>query len=200
MNPQKINLTTKDNQVLKANYYDTHKNKTLLLIHQYTKNKESWNTLIETLKETHTILAIDLRGHGESTGNYQDYTDEDFKKMRQDIETSTKYLKEKNPDATINIIGASIGANLAQNYAAENKHHKIVLLSPGLNYKGIELTIKKTNSLTIVSKEDTYSYESVKKIQEKIPEQEYIYLENHGHGTNMLSEEIITSINIYLNE
>ncbi|MFP4567586.1 MAG: alpha/beta fold hydrolase [Candidatus Woesearchaeota archaeon] len=199
--PEKITLTTKDGQVLQGNYFHTQNTKCALLLHQFSKDKTSWIQLIETIMTHHSILAIDLRGHGESTGNYTTYSEKEFKSMREDVECAMNFLKKEGfKEQNISLIGASIGANLAQNHSAKNKTDKTILLSPGLNYKGIELIIKDTKTLLIVSKEDTYSYKSVQEIEKKCPHAEAIYLENKGHGTNMLSNELISSIHLFLIE
>ena len=46
-------------------------------------------------------------------------------------------MREKNPTANIAVVGSSIGANLALNYAANNNVSSVVLLSPGQDYHGI---------------------------------------------------------------
>ncbi|MCC7574603.1 alpha/beta hydrolase [Candidatus Woesearchaeota archaeon] len=201
--PEKISLKTKDNYILKANFYNKPKQKKcVLLLHQYSKNKESWNELIPRLiSNKHAVLALDLRGHGESTGNYKNFEEKDFENMELDVKTAMKFLEEQKFEKNdISLIGSSIGANLAQNYAASNPNNKTILLSPGFNYKGIVLIIKDTKALIIVSKEDEYSYKTVKDIEKKCPFTECIYLENKGHGIYMLDKELISSINLFLNE
>ena len=204
LKPEKVALKTKDKNVLKANFYNTpnNKGKCVLLLHQYSKNKESWTELIPRLiKNKRAILALDLRGHGESTGNYKDFSEEDFENMSIDVNTAISFLEEREFKKTdISLIGTSIGANLAQNYAASNTNDKTVLLSPGFNYKGINLLIKDTRALVIVSKEDEYSYKTVKDIEKACPFSECIYLEDKGHGIYMLDNELVSSINLFLNE
>ena len=199
MKPQKINLKTEDGEILKGAFYETNTDKCVLLLHQFSKNKEMWNELIKTIIKHHSALAIDLRGHGESTRNYKDFKEKDFKNMKKDVETAINFLLEnKYEEQNISIIGSSIGANLAQNYSAANTSDKTVLLSPGHNYKGIKIIIKETKALIIVSEEDTYSYETVKNIEEKCKKTNFVYLKNKGHGLSMLNKEIINSITLFL--
>jgi dienelactone hydrolase len=47
-------------------------------------------------------------------------------------------LRRQDSNMQIGFIGASIGANLAMQYAAANPASFLVLLSPGLNYRGVE--------------------------------------------------------------
>jgi alpha-beta hydrolase superfamily lysophospholipase len=204
LKPEKVSLKTKDQQVLKSNFYNTpnNKGKCVLLLHQYSKNKESWSELIPRLiKNKRAVLALDLRGHGESTGNYKDFSEEDFANMSIDVNTAIKFLEENGfKKENISLIGTSIGANLAQNYSASNTNDKTILLSPGFNYKGINLQIKDTKALVVVSKEDDYSYKTVKDIEKTCPFMECIYLEDKGHGIYLLDNELISSINLFLNE
>lgn len=197
--PEKIILKTQDGLDLSANFYESSK-KCILLLHQFSKNKESWNELIPLLTTHHSVLALDLRGHGESKIS-KELTQQDFKNMAFDVISAIKFLEVKGYSKNdISIIGASIGANLAQNFAASNPHDKLILLSPGLNYKGIELLIKDTQSLVIVSREDSYSLKTVQEIEKKCPMSECLYLDDKGHGTHMLSDELLSSIQLFLLE
>ena len=113
-------------------------------------NRNDWNGFAPTLSNSsngYAVLSIDLRGHGESTsqnGNtsisFQSFTPDDFKKMVMDVKAAKHFLvtqKNINPN-NVAIIGASIGANVASNYAASYPLVKaVVLLSPGLDYKGV---------------------------------------------------------------
>lgn len=201
--PEKVSIKTKDDQILKANFFNVHKSKKcVLLLHQYTKNKESWGELIPRLvKNKRTVLSIDLRGHGESTGNYKDLNEDDFVNMANDVQAAINFLDERGfKKEDISLIGASIGANLAQNYAASNLNDKTILLSPGFDYKGIIYIMRDTKALVVVSKDDEYSYKTVKEIETSCPQTECIYLEEKGHGIYMLDNDLISSINLFLNE
>ncbi|MFJ7754078.1 alpha/beta fold hydrolase [Peribacillus muralis] len=51
----------------KLSYIDTGKgNKTLLFIHGFCGSLEYWNDIVSKLKDEYRIVAVDLRGHGES--------------------------------------------------------------------------------------------------------------------------------------
>ena len=199
--PVAVSLRTDDSQVIKAIFYpNKDSNKGIILIHQFSKNKSSWEKWAPMFQKTHNVLAIDLRGHGESSGNHENFMEEDFINMKFDIKAASDYLQRKNimPIAT-SYMGASIGANTVQNYVSENAFDKAILLSPGINYKGIELNTQDNAVLIIVSKEDTYSFNSVKELEQTNTNSEYMYLENKGHGTDMLDEELVQKIINYLN-
>ncbi len=112
----------------------------VVLVHMMPATKESYAKFAEQLSRAgfHT-LAIDLRGHGESSGgDYQNFSAEQHQKSIFDLKASVDYLLKQNPDMAIGFVGASIGANLSMQYAAANPAAFAIFLSPGLNYYGIE--------------------------------------------------------------
>ena len=113
------------------------------------RDRSDWNGFASTLSNNsigYAVLSIDLRGHGESLDqngkaiSFQSFTPNDFNKMVLDVKAAKQFLvtqKGINPNE-IAIVGASIGANVALNYAASDPSIRaVVLLSPGLNYKGV---------------------------------------------------------------
>ena len=140
---KKVSFFTVDEVTLVGNYWkgsDT----AVLLLHMMPATKESWNVFADALnKEGMTVLAIDLRGHGESVKqnnnvlDYHRFSDAEHQATIKDVEASIAYLKQQGI-TKIYIVGASIGANLALQYQSEHPEiEKTVLLSAGLNYHGI---------------------------------------------------------------
>jgi len=197
-----VSLRTQDSKLIKARFFpNSVSKKGVVLIHQFSLDKSSWDEWAKTFQKTHNVLAIDLRGHGESSDNYTEFEEKDFLAMKNDVKAAEAFLLRKGlTKDSISYVGASIGANTVQNFVAINEHAKSVLLSPGKIYKGIPLTMQDTSSLVIVSKEDTYSFESVKELEKISPNSTFVYLENRGHGTNMLDEELVEQIHNFLNE
>ena len=120
----------------------------VLLVHALGRTRADWAEFArECTTEGYCALAIDLRGHGESLSfggqlrSWQEFTEFDFKAMERDLKGAVDWLKarrEANEDR-IAIVGASIGANLAINYSITDRRVRtVVLLSPGLNYRGVE--------------------------------------------------------------
>src|SRR3989344_6639327 len=177
-----------------------------VLIHMMPAVKESWRDFaMELQKYNYESLAIDLRGHGESDfgpNGYLDFSDEKHQKGILDLEAAIDYLiKEKRaiPDKII-LIGASIGANLALQYIQEHPEFKAgILLSPGLNYYGIETEplVKNLKSgqkvFFISSKDDERSGGNNAEMNQKlydltpveVKRKIQIY-ETAGHGTDIL--------------
>lgn len=71
--------------------------------------------------------------------DYKKFTDEEHQKSILDVESAVNFLNKKGSKNLI-LCGASIGANLSLKFIAENPDKAIaaILLSPGINYKGIE--------------------------------------------------------------
>ena len=101
--------------------------------------KESYDSFTEKLSEAGiSSLAIDLRGHGESKGgNYLEFNEEQHQSSIEDVKSGLNYLKELG-HSVLFVCGASIGANLALQIITMSDAKKAILLSPGINYKGIE--------------------------------------------------------------
>lgn len=195
----KITLSASDGKKLVANLFPVEKPKGwLLLSHMMPAAKESWNTFaLHMQNEGYESLAIDLRGHGESEGGpgaYQNFSDKEHQESINDLYAGIDFLKSRTAAASnIALIGASIGANLSLQCMVENPDvKKAVLLSPGLNYRGVETVslvhaLKQNQSVLFVSsKDDDTNAEETKHLYELAfaSKQLHIY-ERGGHGTHM---------------
>jgi len=149
---QSVTMATADGVTISGYFVKgkADKGPAVVLVHMYARSKEDWDPIIEKYLMPQTgmsFLAIDLRGHGESTKqgdktlSYKDFSDADFKNMTKDIEAAVKWLREKSEvdGDKIAIVGASIGANVALNYAAgDPKIKAVALLSPAEDYRGVK--------------------------------------------------------------
>ncbi len=202
---EKVCLTTEDNFKIYGNYlYVKESQIAVLLLHMMPATKESWLEFQNDLASNKiSSLALDMRGHGESliqhngsSLSYQNFTDLDHQKKINDVKAGVDFLinqgfkKEK-----IALCGASIGANLSLWYASLNPEIKaVVLLSPGLNYRGITTDdkLKKLNNdqnvlLASGGDLDKYSKETVEKlngITTKAKKELFVF-EDAEHGTNI---------------
>lgn len=188
-NKEQTSLITDDGYTLS---YEFHKvsDKGVILVHMLNRDKRDYEDLTNELNKVgFSTIAIDLRGHGKSSGNLKSFKDEDYQDMKYDLKAAKNFLVTKGVNR-ISIVGASIGANLALNYAANSDIKRIVLLSPGENFHSVEtLEIAKyykDSMLLVASKDDLYSYETVQKL-EKIHKgiHQFISYETGGHGTFM---------------
>jgi len=149
---ESVELATKDGWKLQARFSPPQEGRlSLLLLHGTGGRKEDWLRLAKPLlKAGYGMLAIDLRGHGQSrtapdgspaiwrkfvvSKNYNEYLN-----MIADVEAGVAYLAAKGvPEEKVGLIGADLGSGLAIRYAA--LHPKVpfaVLLSPRLQYQDV---------------------------------------------------------------
>ena len=206
---EKVSLTTKDGVSVVADYYAPREQSPngVLLVHMMPATRVSWHTFAPELEERgYHVLAIDLRGHGESTGGpegYKQFTDEEHQKSIIDLEAAAEFLAKKGVDNKhLSLVGASIGANLALEYGALHTPKNIILLSPGLNYHGIAAQpfMKQlghgTRVFFVTSEDDERSdgndAEMSHLLFDSIPdavEKKIIVYKEAGHGTDMFEKE-----------
>ena len=98
---------------------------TIVLIHGLGASAERWESVIPLLNKNYKLIIPDLIGFGYSDKPLADYTSEFFSKFLD------SFLQKIGLEKT-NIIGSSLGGQIAVNYAAEHKDsvEKIVLISP----------------------------------------------------------------------
>lgn len=148
MEREYVQLKTKDGVELYGTYVPAEKSDApaVVLLHMMPATKESWEGFQEMLAESgFQSLAIDLRGHGESVFqngqaiDYKQFSDAQQQEKAYDAEAAAGFFTAQGiPFASICFIGASIGANLAlQEQAWHSEIKASVLLSPGLDYRGI---------------------------------------------------------------
>ena len=172
--------------------YDFHQvsDKGVILIHMMDQNKESMKDLATFLnKNGYSTIAIDLRGHGASSENWKDFSEEDFQNMKYDLKVAKNFLVQKGINK-ISIVGASIGANLALNYSASSDIKRIALLSPGENYHGITtldtMQNYKGSVLLVSTKDDSESYSTTEQLNKNAVNSKFISYDTGGHGTYLL--------------
>ncbi len=131
-------LTTADGLELAAQSWGAGE-RAVLLLHEADRDRGTWGTFSEKLVGAgFQVLALDLRGHGDSDPG--PLTDADYPKMVADVDAGVAWLKSKGA-AEVMVVGAALGANLALNAASDNTDiTHLVLLSPALNAKGVKVS------------------------------------------------------------
>jgi len=206
---EKIELITEDGVKIKGIWQKVEGEKAVLLLHMMPATKESWQNFSELLAENNfSSLAIDLRGHGESREtldgkelDYRYFSDSEHQKSILDLKAASKFLEEKGFSLSNQyLVGASIGANLALEFLSLNPEiSKAVLLSPGLDYRGLkteeflENVQKNQKILAVASRDDYYSFNSVEKLSQLAEEKklffETLFYQAAGHGTDIFGKE-----------
>ncbi len=189
-----IGMVTQDGVHIQGTYYQPAAVHApgVLLLHMLGRQRQDWDPFARTLQEAgYGVLTIDFRGHGASEGTRE------WDKMPLDAAIAVKYLRgrpEIDP-ARIVIIGASIGANVAINYAATDPQVRgVALLSPGLDYRGIKTPdavkqYKERPLFIAASSEDSYAAQSAQTLDQLAQgPHRLLILQNQGHGTQMLGK------------
>ncbi len=211
MTLQKVEFQTPDSVKIVADYYAAPgSTQGVVLVHMMPATRSSWGEFALKLQAAgYQVLAIDLRGHGESGGgDYHEFSDAEHQASIKDLEAAAKFLQDKEVDS-LAFAGASIGANLALQYLAENPETKaVVLLSPGLDYRGIKIEplaaqIKDKNKILFVGAEDDAGTMdgSCEEIAALLGPPQKICFEHGGHGTNLFAShpELMDKILDFLN-
>ncbi|HLD49258.1 MAG TPA: alpha/beta fold hydrolase [archaeon] len=183
-------LSAADGTKIAYTYYDNPSGKAIILLHILGGSKADWLGFAELIKNNYAAIAIDFRGHGDSEGSKKEY-----QKYVLDVDAAKRFLQQKGKSEFI-IIGASIGANVALNYAAENNVSTIVLLSPSLDYRGVatqgSIQIYSGRLLIISSAEDTQSFGPSQQLYAMSKaNKQFIPSQNAGHGTDMVARDDI---------
>ena len=168
--------------------------KGVLLVHADGRTSADWAGLAQRLaKSQMTAIAPDLRGHGRSVEGTSVAQDADYLAMVHDLEGSVAWLRA-NGVTEVSCVGASLGANLCLALAARDPSIvNLVLLSPGLNYKGVKASMDGYGDrpvLFVASADDTYAAKTVAILEPKAQGQHHSEIYEHaGQGTKMLSAE-----------
>lgn len=143
----------------------------VILVHGYEGNRREFEPLALTLQRMgHAVLAIDLRGHGDSnkirlrngaeeTIEASKLRSEHFRLMEADVEAAKKFLLDKNNSGEVNLellclVGSELGGIVATNWIAadwsrrdlpafkQGKYAKaLVIISPNSTEKGYNATV-----------------------------------------------------------
>lgn len=191
-----VSLKAEDGTKIHAVYTEAREAKSgVVLVHMLGRSASDWRFLADKLQASHiSSVAVDLRKHGDNVTGEVEIADEDYQAMTKDVAAAVAHLRKQGIE-DISIVGASIGANLALNVAADDEGiTNVVLLSPGMEFKGVEISQALADYgerplLCVVSKDDRYSAKTGLFIDAQA--RGYHKLEVYeaaGHGTRMLNK------------
>lgn len=195
---QRVSFRTDDGVTIQATWHEppARPAPAVILVHMLGRSRRDWDSVGSRLAAAGIgALAIDLRGHGESSDAAADGEASGYGAMVKDVAAARRYLAGRADvrPSQIGIAGASIGANLAALAAAADPGiASVALLSPSLDYRGlrIEAAVRKYGSrplLLVSSDDDPYARRSALELQKTGGQHEHLPLAAAGHGTNMLN-------------
>jgi pyridoxine 5-phosphate synthase len=133
-----VTVSSADGVTIAGEYFEASSRPApgVLLVHMLSKSRSDWRDLPERIRDAGiNALAIDLRGHGQSSGSPQD-----LQAMVKDVRAAAQWLATQ-PNVrgdSIAIVGASLGASLALLASVDVPEVRaIALLSPSLDYRGL---------------------------------------------------------------
>lgn len=186
--PRPVQLSVGD-QRLAGLYWDPPKSlaPAVLLLPMLGHTKEDWIPFGNQLRrQGYGVLALDFREQGRTNRE----------PLLADARAGFDFLREqpKVDAARIGLIGASIGANAALNFAATEPAVRLaVLLSPGLNYRGVttEPALRDYGArplLLLAAEEDSPSAAAVRRLAELAQGESVVKLyPGAAHGTELLA-------------
>jgi len=204
-----------DDLSLVATYYpvETNAGPAVILLHSYGKKRDEWNDIAPLLQRNGiAALAIDLRGHGESTRrltadgpqlvDVHNFQPRDFQDMLLDINIAFDWLVQQPgiDKHHIAIVGSDLGANLALRYGAFNEDIvAFVLVSPSIinhNVRADDVIgkIGKRPLRIVIARDDAFVFESTnhllelrKQAGQSLGDDELIVTTGYLHGTPLLT-------------
>ena len=193
---EKVNFLTSDGLTIVGNWYPGNSNRVVICIHQNNSDKSSFEKLaLELVKNEFNVLTIDLRGFGESKNNINLET-LDFNLMFNDLTAADEFVKTKITNPHVQMIGSSIGANLAIQYQELNTLASVIAIAPGLNYKNINPTDQNLSNIAtpiffINSLEDKHVEETKKLFTDSgvsVKIKKILLFPGSLHGMNLINE------------
>jgi len=192
-----VEIEASDGLVLVGDYYAPLEAEeggapAVLLLHQLSSTRRAWADLIPLLPEAgYGVLAVDMRGHGATRGS------QDWPLAEQDLHLWLDWLRAQEgiDPARLNIIGASIGSNLAlRGMAGDEAVVTAIALSPGLDYRGVTTedaleTIDRRPVMLVAGQSDYESANSVRELGLLLKGDSLMRLyATSTHGTAMLAD------------
>lgn len=165
----------------------------LVLAHGAGAGKGEWDRLASRLAARgFGTLCLDLRGHGGSAAAPEEWKAFDrpggWAALKDDLLAAAKWVEgRKIEPARVAFGGASLGANLAASADAERPGRFLLLLSPGADYRGVRLALRKgAKTLSLASRSDAYAFATLGPLSERGAT---VLEAPAGHGAPMLDDE-----------
>lgn len=191
---QDVTLKTSDGQSLHATIEKSAGSKKgVVLVHMEGRSSEDWQYVGEHFARSGlATIAPDLRGHGKN--GVRDLSDADYKAMTADVAAAIGWLRQQGAEQ-VSCVGASLGANLCLQAAATDPGVvNVVMLSPGLNIKGVTSNdalpgYADRPLLLISSQQDIAGVRSAELLEKSAQGQKHLEVVGaEGKGTRLLTQ------------
>jgi pimeloyl-ACP methyl ester carboxylesterase len=179
-----LSFPTQDGASISANLYGSGE-RAVLLVHGGRFTKESWSPQVPAfIKAGYEVLAIDLRGFGQSHGPGEPKPSD--VQLATDVLTAVRYLHVHGAK-TVSIVGGSMGGSAAGDASVTSRPgeiDRIVMLGAAPNLSAEKL---KSPALFIVARNDTSGdgprLPGIRAQYEKAPQpKKLIILEGSAHA------------------
>lgn len=203
--PEKISYKTNDQVTIVGDWFTAPTMiGAMLLVPMMKESRASWVMLQRSLAKLGIAsLAIDLRGHGDSTRGWQDakldyraFDDDQHQECISDVSAGIDWIRKRGIGRDrIGVGGASFGANLALWMLKDTPSIRCgVVLSPGADYHGTNAVeyakelVFSQSLFAAASEEDKSSFADTKEIFDDAVCQKKLFVpyKGAGHGTDML--------------
>ncbi len=177
----------------------------VILVHQLASTRAEWAPLIDrlALERSVTTLAIDLRGHGESTVgpsgplDWHSFDGDAWTASRLDVEAAVDWLVSDasglHPSAFA-AVGSSIGATAVVASAADDPRLAVlVTLSPGRAYHGFDAIgpashLENRAILAVVAREESDNVNTAQLLA-RIGATEPVLVDGEAHGVLLFAAD-----------
>ncbi|MFN8529553.1 MAG: alpha/beta fold hydrolase [Anaerolineae bacterium] len=203
--PVPVSLEASHDAVLVGSFYPAAETApALLLMHMNRGSRAQWDPILPDLLDAgYNVLAIDLRGQGESSGTVS------MVEAINDVAVWLEWLRAQPTvdPARVAVMGGSVGANLAiVGCSNDPACVTVVALSPGVNYYRVVTTtalpaLEDRPVLVVASRRDSPSGQDVQTLLSDSTGDFTVQMYTGGvHGTDMLTSEptLIPTILLWL--
>jgi len=215
----RVEFETRDKFLLVGDLYFADQKKParplVVLLHSYGLRGMDFAPLARDLRaKNYNVLALDLRGHGRSVRlsnlkfkSRNSFTKDDWARFPYDAIEAVEFIKKNYPKINADefyFIGADIGASSAVLAAdkMKNKPVRMVLISPYLNFKGLDISsvIPKLNTvpmMIVASKSDKTSFAQADIVSRLVhSEVKTDYYDEGGSGVMLLKRNPLSYLTI----
>lgn len=173
---------------------------TVFLFHQLGAERGEWEPVSEGLRRAgHSVVRVDLRGHGESPGGpdgWRSFGPEEWAQVAADGEAIVAWarLRSDLPPRWV-FGGSSIGSSVAIRAATAEEVDGVFALSPGRAYHGIDAISPLAEYpaerplLAVAARGEVASAETAREMARVAPSGSARLVDGGGHGLAMLQDQ-----------